>query len=102
MDARRGYEPEDDRNFSSEAIEILRNASRHVIYLINEGYNLKRAVTFTGDHYLLSKRQRLAVMRSGSATGPTRCQSSRNSTLIEEASPTAVQQNRIQFPVSSV
>ena len=39
MDARRGYEPEDDSNFSSEAVEILRNASRHVTYLINEGYN---------------------------------------------------------------
>ena len=64
MDARRGYEPEDDSNFSSEAVEILRNASRHVTYLINEGYNLKRSVIFAGDHYLLSKRQRLAVMRS--------------------------------------
>ncbi|MCR5789462.1 MAG: DUF434 domain-containing protein [Lachnospiraceae bacterium] len=64
MNARRGYEPEDDSNFSSEAVEILRKASRHVTYLINEGYNLKRAVTFVGDRYLLSKRQRLALMRS--------------------------------------
>ena len=52
------------RSYYSEAVEILRNASRHVTYLINEGYNLKRSVIFAGDHYLLSKRQRLAVMRS--------------------------------------
>ena len=69
MDARRGYEPEDDSNFSSEAVEILRNVSRHVTYLINEGYNLKRSVIFAGDHYLLSKRQRLAVMRSVATEG---------------------------------
>ena len=64
MNARRGYVPEDERDFSPEAIEIMRKASRHVIYLINEGYDLKRAATFVGDHYLLSKRQRLAVARS--------------------------------------
>ncbi len=69
MDARRGYEPEDDNNFSPKAVELLRNASRHVTYLINEGYDLKRAVSFVGDHYLLSKRQRLAVMRSMAAEG---------------------------------
>ena len=64
MNARRGYVPEDERNFSPEAVEILREASRHVVYLINEGYDLKRSSTFVGDHYLLSKRQRLAVVRS--------------------------------------
>ena len=64
MDAKRGYMPEDDRNFSPEALEILRTASGHVSYLINEGYDLKQAVTFVGNHYLLSERQRLALMRS--------------------------------------
>ena len=64
MDARRGYVPEDERNFSKDAIETLRTASRHTIYLINEGYDLKQASTFVGNHFLLSERQRLAVMRS--------------------------------------
>lgn len=64
LNARRGYVPDDERNFSPEAIEILRRASRHVEYLINEGYDLKQAVTFVGNHFLLSDRQRLAVMRS--------------------------------------
>jgi len=42
----------------------MRTASRHVDYLINEGYDLKQATTFVGNHFLLSDRQRLAIMRS--------------------------------------
>ncbi len=64
MDAKRGYMPEDDRNFSQEAIEKLKVASRHVRYLINEGYDLKQASTFVGNHFMLSERQRLAIARS--------------------------------------
>ena len=62
--ARRGYVPDDERNFSPESIEKLRVASRHVFYLINEGYDLKQAAAFVGNHFLLTERQRLAVMRS--------------------------------------
>ena len=64
MNPKRGYVPEDDKNFSPEALEKMRTASRHVCYLINEGYDLKSAVTFAGNHFLLSERQRLAIMRS--------------------------------------
>jgi len=64
MNAKRGYVPEDERNFSPSALETLRIASRHTIYLINEGYDLKQASTFVGNHFLLSERQRLAIMRS--------------------------------------
>lgn len=64
MDAKRGYVPEDDRFFSFDAIEKMRTASRHIFYLINEGYNLKQATVFAGNHFQLSERQRLAVMRS--------------------------------------
>ncbi len=64
MDAKRGYVPEDDRNFSQEAVEKLRVASRHIRYLINEGYDLKQASTFVGNHFMLSERQRLAIARS--------------------------------------
>jgi hypothetical protein len=42
----------------------MQTASRHVRYLINEGYDLKQASTFVGNHFLLSERQRLAIMRS--------------------------------------
>ena len=62
--AKRGYVPEDERNFSSAALETMRTASRHISYLINEGYDLKQASTFVENHFLLSERQRLAIMRS--------------------------------------
>ena len=64
MNAKRGFVPEDVRNFSPEAIALMRTASRHICYLINEGYDLKQASTFVGNHYMLSERQRLALMRS--------------------------------------
>jgi len=64
MNAKRGYVPDDEKNFSPSALETMRTASRHISYLINEGYDLKQAATFVGNHYLLSERQRLAIMRS--------------------------------------
>ena len=64
MDAKRGYVPEDERNFSPEAMNTMRTASRHIAYLLNEGYDLKQAAVFVGNHFLLSERQRLAIMRS--------------------------------------
>ena len=64
MNAKRGFMPEDERNFSAAALPKLRTAARHMAYLINEGYDLKQASTFVGNHFLLSERQRLALMRS--------------------------------------
>ena len=64
MNAKRGYVPEDERNFSATAVETMRTATRHINYLINEGYDLKPASTFVGNHFLLSERQRLAIVRS--------------------------------------
>lgn len=64
MDVKRGYTPEDEKNFSPDAVERMRIASRHIQYLINEGYDLKQATVFVGNHFLLSERQRLAIMRS--------------------------------------
>ena len=62
MNAKRGFVPEDEKNFSLRSIEKMRKASRHVCYLLNEGYGLKQATTFVSDHFLLSERQRLAIM----------------------------------------
>ena len=64
MIAKKGCVPEDERNFSPESLKQLKTASGHVLYLINEGYDLKQACTFVGNHFLLSERQRLAIMRS--------------------------------------
>ena len=67
MNAKRGYVPEDEKNFSPAAIGTMKTASRHVCYLLNEGYELKQATTFVGNHFLLSERQRLAIARSAAA-----------------------------------
>ncbi len=56
--------PEDEINFSSSAINTMKNASRQICWLLNEGYDLKQASTFVGNHFLLSERQRLAIVRS--------------------------------------
>ena len=64
MHTKRGYLPTDEESFSPEAVEKMRTASRHVCYLINEGYDLQMASTFVGNHFALSERQRLAVVRS--------------------------------------
>ena len=64
MNAKRGFLPEDEKNFSPSALETFRTASGHIGYLINNGYDLKQASVFVGNHFLLSERQRLAITRS--------------------------------------
>lgn len=67
MNARRGYVPEDDRNFSAGALPVLKKAAGNLCYLLDEGYSVKTASVFVGNHYLLSERQRLALVRSTAA-----------------------------------
>lgn len=64
MQARRGFVPDDEKNFSDTAMPVLHKAAKDVCYLINAGYDRKQASTFVGNHYCLSERQRLAVARS--------------------------------------
>ena len=64
MQAKRGFVPKDERYFSLASLEVLRTASQHVTYLIDNGYDLKQSSTFVGDHFQLSERQRIAIMRS--------------------------------------
>ena len=85
MDAKRGYVPEDERNFSSEALETMKTASRHISFLINEGYDLKQTITFVGNHFLLSERQRLAIMRSLATESQLRNRKDRQVQLGEAA-----------------
>lgn len=42
----------------------MQNAARHIFYLVNEGYTIKNASVFVGNHFMLSERQRLALVRS--------------------------------------
>ncbi|MGN1142392.1 MAG: DUF434 domain-containing protein [Oliverpabstia sp.] len=61
---KRGSAESDERDFSKESINKLKKASSHIRYLINEGYSIKNTSVFVGNHFLLSERQRLAIVRS--------------------------------------
>lgn len=61
---KRGYSPNDQKEFGSKSIDKLLKAGRDLQYLLNRGYNIKGASTFVGNHYLLSERQRLALVRA--------------------------------------
>lgn len=63
----RGYVPEDEKFFSKNAITVLKQASNDIRYLVNQGYLIKNASVFVGNHYTLSERQRLALVRSVSS-----------------------------------
>lgn len=60
---KRGYSPKDQKEFSGESIETLHKAGKDLQYLLNQGYPIKGASVFVGNHYLLSERQRLALVR---------------------------------------
>ena len=61
---KRGYVPSDEREFGEKELEKLHKAGEELYYLANRGYPMKMASTFVGNHYLLSERQRLALVRS--------------------------------------
>lgn len=60
----RGFSPKDKEEFGYESTEKLHNAAKDLYYLLNQGYNIKGASTFVGNHYLLTERQRLALVRA--------------------------------------
>ena len=64
---KRGYSPNDSKEFGSQSIGKLRKAGADLQYLLNQGYHIKGASTFVGNHYLLSERQRLALVRTVSS-----------------------------------
>lgn len=64
---KRGYSPNDQREFGNKSINKLLKAGRDLQYLLNQGYNIKGASAFVGNHYLLSERQRLGLVRATSA-----------------------------------
>ena len=61
---KRGGAANDEKEFFGESINKLKKAAKHIRYLINEGYAIKGASVFVGNHFLLSERQRLALVRS--------------------------------------
>lgn len=61
---KRGYFPEEQKEFGGQSLEKLYRAGKDLQYLLNQGYPIKGASTFVGNHYLLSERQRLALARA--------------------------------------
>lgn len=60
---RRGYLPEYDKMFGEMGVLKLKEAAIDALFLLNRGYELKRAVQIAIEHYQLSDMQRLALSR---------------------------------------
>lgn len=60
---KRGFVPNDNKEFLGEGIEKLNKAAAEAAFLLERGYSVKTATTFVGNHHLLSERQRLALAR---------------------------------------
>jgi hypothetical protein len=60
----RGPHPSDARLFASKAIPVLQAALADFSLLLTKGYADKSALKLVGDHFALTQRQRLAVMRA--------------------------------------
>lgn len=65
---RRGYTEKDMIEFGYDWSQKLSFASQELNYLLDRGYATKGASTFIGNHYMLSERQRLSIMRAVSPT----------------------------------
>lgn len=63
-DSRRGFVPADEKEFNFEGQNKLRRAQKDLLYLLEQGYPIKNASTFVGNHFMLSERQRLALARA--------------------------------------
>ena len=68
MDIRRGYVDTDEREFSKESLAVMQRAQEEIHWLLDRGYPIKNAVTFIGNHYMLSNRQRMVLTRATSST----------------------------------
>lgn len=51
---KRGSSPNDGKEFGGQAIAKLHRAGKDLQYLFNQGYHIKGASTFVGNHYLLT------------------------------------------------
>jgi len=60
----RGPHPEDAKLFAPEAIDDLRHAMADYALLLTKDYARKSSLKLVGDKFSLTKRQRLALMRS--------------------------------------
>ena len=59
----RGQHPEDERLFTADQWEKLRNASKDLAFLMTRQYADDASMKLVGDHYQLHERQRKALLR---------------------------------------
>lgn len=76
---KRGFVPTDSRDFNEKNIKIMHTAQADIFYLVNHDYPIKNAVTFVGNRYQLSERQRIALQRAVSSENAI---SERNKKLV--------------------
>ncbi len=62
----RGFVPTDKADFSVPEMERLSQAQEEICYLLDRGYQIEKIVTFVGNHYQFTARQRLALTRASS------------------------------------
>lgn len=63
-EVRRGYDPQDSRFFGEQYRESIQKAAVETRWIMNRGYGPDQTITFVGNHYMLSQRQRMALYRS--------------------------------------
>lgn len=61
---KRGYDPDDEKIFSEQGIEKLKEAQIDVQWLLDRGYKIKSIIEFVGGHYQLFARARNALQRT--------------------------------------
>lgn len=64
----RGADPEDERSFGPDRLPVLRDAVHDVCWLLDRGYSISLATEVAGEHYQLTRRQRIAVGRCACST----------------------------------
>jgi Uncharacterized conserved protein len=67
-EVKRGYIPTDEKEFNEANLRIIKRAQTDIFMLLERGYSIKSASTFVGNHYLLSERQRLSIVRATSTS----------------------------------
>lgn len=60
----RGYAASDAKDFSPKALPVLSRAAEEVSYLLDRDYPRDPTITFVGDRYQLTRRQRVALTRA--------------------------------------
>ena len=82
---RRGYVDTDFKEFNEKSLIKLKEAQKDIHMLLNRGYQLKKVSTFVGNHYLLSERQRLALVRSTCSKEELNLRKEKEITNLEES-----------------